>query len=67
MAKRQEVEPMPEVTIGRERPFYSAILGDEIIEALALGVVPANCRPKPSSCSGGRRRRVKGRRADGRL
>jgi hypothetical protein len=41
MAKRQEVEPMPEVTIGRERPFYSAILGDEIIEALALGVVPA--------------------------
>lgn len=41
MAKRQKPEPIPEFVIGRERPLYSAILGDEIMVDLARGVVPA--------------------------
>lgn len=35
---------MPEVTIGRERPFYSVIVGDEVLVDLARGVVPAVLR-----------------------
>lgn len=41
---RPKSDPMPEVTIGRERPFYSVIVGDEVLVDLARGVVPAVLR-----------------------